>query len=259
MTGELRYLLMDPSGNRTILVESPVPEAEQPAVAERLLALEPSAEQVGFLTRCDASGVALRMAGGEFCGNAAMSAAVYYALQNSLTGGTVSVDISGAPSPLAVTIDRDRTGLWRGRVAMPRPVSIQSITFPNGQTLPVVFFLGIAHVILRSSMSRSEAEKTVVAWCDFLKAEALGLMFVDPLEERLTPLVYVPAVNSLYWENACGSGISAVGAWLAAEKGTLVHIALRQPGGILEVDADPSGSLLLQGTVRLRYAKTVHL
>lgn len=259
MTGELRYTMMDPSGNVTILVESPVPEAEQPAIAERLLALEPSAEQVGFLTRCDASGVALRMAGGEFCGNAAMCAAVYYAQQNDLTGGTISVDISGAPFPLAVAIDRDRVGSWRGRVAMPRPVSIKAITFPGGWTLPVVFFHGIAHVILRSSMSRSKAEKTIAVWCDFLKAEALGLMFVDLLEERLTPLVYVPAVNSLYWENACGSGISAVGAWMAAEKGTPVHVALRQPGGILEVDADPSGSLILQGTVRLRYAKTVYL
>ena len=41
MTEELQYVLMDPSGNMTILVESPVPDAEQASTAERLLALEP--------------------------------------------------------------------------------------------------------------------------------------------------------------------------------------------------------------------------
>lgn len=259
MMGELHYVLMDPSGNVTILVKSPVPAAEQAATAERLLALEPSAEQVGFLVRCDASGVSLRMAGGEFCGNAAMSVAVYYALQNGVKRGTVSVDISGAPYPLPVDITQDADGSWQGRVAMPRPVSIKSITFPDGQAFPVVFFQGIAHVILGSCMDKVEAEKAIMTWCTFLKTEALGLMFVDLDKERLTPLVYVPAVNSLCWENACGSGISAVGAWMAAEKRTPVHVALQQPGGILEVDADPSGSLILQGTVILRYEKNVRL
>ena len=249
MTGTLRYVLMDPSGNRTILVESPVPEEKQAFAAERLLELEPSAEQAGFLTRCDASGIGLRMAGGEFCGNAAMSAAVWYAMKNGLAGGTVSVDISGAPGPLSVEIDRKDDDLWQGRVEMPRPVSIKTISFPDGRELPVVFFQGIAHVILGPCLSRTEAEKTIVSWCEFLQVEALGLMFVDQEEERLTPLVYVPTVNSLYWENACGSGISAVGAWMAAEKGAAVHVALRQPGGILKADADPSGSLVLQGTV----------
>ena len=259
MTRELQYVLMDPSGNRTILVKSPVPEAEQPAVAEQLLALEPSAEQVGFLTRCDAFSIALRMAGGEFCGNAAMSAAVYYALLNGLSVGTVPVEIFGAPSPLSVEIAQNGDGSWRGRVEMPRPIAIKMITFPEGQKLPVVFFQGIAHVILASCLSRSEAEKVIVSWCTFLNAEAFGLMFVDSVENRLTPLVYVPAVNSLYWESACGSGISAVGAWMAAENKAPVHVALRQPGGILEVDADPSGLLILQGTVNLRYEKTICL
>ena len=34
---ELTYVLMDPTGNMTILVETPVPVEEQPAVAARLM------------------------------------------------------------------------------------------------------------------------------------------------------------------------------------------------------------------------------
>ena len=77
-TWEIDYAVMDPTGNITILVETPVPEASQPFAAARLMELEPAAEQVGFLSSGrDGAELSLRMAGGEFCGNASMSAAVY--------------------------------------------------------------------------------------------------------------------------------------------------------------------------------------
>ena len=43
------YDVLDPTGNTTILVRTPVPEAEQPAVAASLMKMEPETEQVGFL------------------------------------------------------------------------------------------------------------------------------------------------------------------------------------------------------------------
>ena len=47
---KISYVLMDPSGNRTILVETPVDVTEQPRIAEALMKEEPSAEQTGFLS-----------------------------------------------------------------------------------------------------------------------------------------------------------------------------------------------------------------
>ncbi len=46
---DYRIALMDPTGNITLLVESPVPADEQPVVAARLAALFPGTEQTGFL------------------------------------------------------------------------------------------------------------------------------------------------------------------------------------------------------------------
>ena len=80
MTGPLSYALLDPTGNMTLLAETPVPEAAQPLTAKRLMALEPATEQVGFVSKTE-DGIGLRMAGGEFCGNASMSAAVLYLLR----------------------------------------------------------------------------------------------------------------------------------------------------------------------------------
>lgn len=108
---EIKYHVMDPTGNITILVETPVEEASQPFIAAELMQREPDAEQVGFLTLSKQSAddrkfcdIALRMAGGEFCGNATMSAAAFYAARNSMQEGTVTVRVSGAAEPVPVEI-----------------------------------------------------------------------------------------------------------------------------------------------------------
>ena len=94
------FSILDPTGNITALVESEVSIDRQPSVAAGIMDLYEDVEQVGFVgfsrndvhMGCDSNtGMAynnchidcqLRMAGGEFCGNAAMSAAVLYHIRN---------------------------------------------------------------------------------------------------------------------------------------------------------------------------------
>ena len=309
MKRQIRYALMDPSGNRTILVRTPVPVEEQAQTASRLMSLEPTAEQAGFLTFPDEKGgtlledtlledtlledtlledtLSLRMAGGEFCGNATMSTAVYYGMKRKLRSGMVRVKVSGVPEPLqteirALTDDPAApdcaAGIWMGRVRMPRPVSIRMERLEE-KTLPVVSFPGITHVILQEKMTRGEAEARAKCWCRLLEADALGLMFLEQggeedafsarnadgrdvpdqtKEWNLIPLVYVPAADTLFWEKACGSGTTAVGAWSAFLRKERVSLSLKQPGGVLGIDASETGELFLTGTVKCLYEKTVY-
>lgn len=248
------YYLYDPSGNITILVETPVPAEERAAVAARLMEREPAAEQVGFLWESEDSDIALCMAGGEFCGNATMSAAAVCAAKAGLEDGTVLVDASGAPHPVAVALAAHPDGSWSTTLDMPTPRSVQRETLPDGTTHPVVRFTGIAHVLLEQDApdtkeARDEAVKTIRDWCEALGVEALGLLYLDRAQKRLTPLVYVPAVNTTFWESACGSGTAAVGAYLAKEANEPVDLALRQPGGTLSISASPNGPLRMSGTV----------
>ena len=254
---EIRYTVLDPTGNITILAESPVPAEEQPSVAGNLMALEPDAEQTGFLSAGE-NGPVMRMAGGEFCGNAAMSAAVLYAADQGIREGTVRVAVSGTPEPVAVEVSALPDGSMRGVIAMPLPVSIREEQFPDGRVLPVVHFVGISHVIMETAPDRAEAEKLVREWCSFLKAESLGLMMLDRDAGRLTPLVYVPGAGTLFWENACASGTTAVGAYLADKEG-IRSLSLHQPGGTLQVEKTADGKLLLTGTVRIRYKRTARI
>lgn len=246
---EIHYHIFDPTGNVTALVETPVPAEGQPAAAAALLRAEAAAEQAGFLSESDGCDIALRMAGGEFCGNAAMSAAAHFAARRGLREGCVRVKVSGAPAPVEVRLAAEN-GSWRGTVEMPRPLSVARENLRGGGSPVVVRFPGIAHVILPRPMDREDAEEAARGWCAALGAEALGLMLLDRRKSALTPLVYVPGGGTLYWERSCASGSAAVGAFLAAEAGKTITAALREPGGVLTVAAAPDGTVSLTGTVK---------
>lgn len=254
---KLTYSLFDPTGNRTILVETPVPEARQPEIAAKLMELEPETEQVGFYQETD--GIRLRMAGGEFCGNATMSAAVLHAVHIETEQLKAAVSVSGAAEPVSASVENQPDGYWIGTVEMPQPRSMQDVLLPGAGTVPVVQFEGIAHVILDQPMPRPLAEKSAPEWCSLLEADALGLLFLDKRTGGLTPLVYVPAAGTLCWEKSCASGTTAVGYYLAKEQQQPVTATLRQPGGVLKIAADPAGPLHLTGAVKPLGTKTIDI
>lgn len=265
---KINYSILDPTGNITILVTTPVDIADQPYVASRLMKLEPGAEQAGFLTYESGCDIALRMAGGEFCGNASMCAAVMAAAGDegrqsakAFAGDeeerNVTMRVSGAEDPVTAKVRKLSDGTWRGAVDMPRPLAIEMVDLPGAGMLPVVSFNGISHVIYEvakgsvEDVSKPEAENYVVDWCRFLGTDALGIMFLDEAAGRMMPLVYVPAAGTLFWENSCASGTTACGAYLAARAGGSSCVSLAQPGGSLVIEAGADGSVLLKGTVRL--------
>lgn len=252
---ELKYYFLDPTKNMTILVETPVPAESQPFAAARIMETEPTCEQVGFLTDgengCD---ISLRMAGGEFCGNAAMCTAAVWAEKTGTARGCAAVAVSGADLPVAVEITALPDGGYAGTVEMPKPLSaaVKELRLDDAvYMLPVVEFPGISHVIAEQPLPRAEAERAVKAWCRQLGAESLGLMLLDRAQSRLTPLVYVPAAGTLFWESSCASGTAAVGAYLAAVSGTSVSATLQEPGGTLTAEAENGGVLRLSGRVKI--------
>ena len=251
---KLDYYVLDPTGNMTILVETPAAAASQPFCASALLAAEPTAEQVGFLSPGgDGYDLALRMAGGEFCGNATMSAAAVYCQRTGCTG-RVRVRVSGAPAPVAVEIGVSPEGGYTGAVEMPRCAGMETVSLAaEGRSfrLPLVRYDGISHLIVTEPVEKSFAERAVKRWCGELGADGLGLMLLDEAAKTLTPLVYVPGADTLYWERSCASGTAAVGAYLAETEGKAVELRLAEPGGSLGVSASPGGAVILRGGVRL--------
>ena len=261
---EIAFTKCSPTQNVTILVESAVPRPEQPAVAASLLAYDSvGGEQVGFLEPAALPGARLRlqMMGGEFCGNAAMSAGAYLAWQEHLPDGgraDYPLEVSGSEGLTVCRIERIGDA-FRGTVRMPLPRRIDTVsleTDAGALTLPMIEMPGITHIVAPMEMlSREEIARRIRAWNQILCADALGLLRYDEDEGRIEPLVYVPATDSAVWERGCGSGTAALGSWLAQRAGQAICRTIRQPGGEIEVraeiEAGQISSLSITGTVRM--------
>ena len=238
----IRYTKADPSGNITALVEA-FPSVISPAeTSARVFAADSSIEQLGFLSKKDGADIALTMAGGEFCGNACLCAAAFHLQRSGSSAGRVRVAISGAENCIEVEMEKDDEG-YRGTVEMPLPLSISRVDTPCG-SFPLVRFPGIQHVIAPAALGRDAAENLIVPLCTSLKAEALGIMLYDESCCALTPLVYVPAADTLYWEHSCASGTSALGAWKSSECGGSCRLEFSQPGGSLSINAITENAVL---------------
>lgn len=269
--GSIEYKIFDPTGNITALVETQVDPADQPAVASGIMELNPDVEQVGFVRFTDGDvPVDLRMAGGEFCGNATMCAAALYMIDGNMPGeAAVKVRVSGAGEPLEVKLARRDDISFDASVTMPPAIGIDELKLSDGMLqgsnvlrLPVVRMEGIAHVIVEPDSGffglkddRALTETLLRGWCGVLGAECLGMMFLDEGGEArtLTPLVYVPGADTMFWENSCASGSAAAGIYLAAKAGEAVDVSFDEPAGRLRVTSDPAGGkTVLYGSVILR-------
>ncbi len=277
---ELKYCILNPTGNITALVETSVPKERQPLLSARIMERHPEVEQVGFVSfggNGDVSG-SLRMAAGEFCGNASMCAAALYLMrrgeQDLPRDGweTVKLRVSGASEPVEIRLKKESSsGCFLCSIAMPPALKTEFRPFSFGELsedLPVVFMQGISHIIIEKEsafyglLSQKEtAGQAVREWCRLLSADGLGLIFLGgsgdspsagPGIRDLTPLVFVPGIDSLFWENSCASGTAAAGIYLASKAGEAADISFREPGGVLRATSDPvSGITLLGGRVSL--------
>ena len=156
--GEIKYCIFDPTGNITALVETQVDPADQPALGKKIMELEPDVEQVGFVTFTGGDvPVSLRMAGGEFCGNATMCSAALYMAREGMQGkAEIMVRVSGAEEPLKVSLARTGDKTFDTSVNMPPALGIDFLTlemhwknFTGSVCLPVVALEGITHLIVR--------------------------------------------------------------------------------------------------------------
>lgn len=257
---KINYYLIDPTRNMTILVETPVPIELQPEVGRKLMELEPIAEQVGFVSgdrNVGGADICMRMAGGEFCGNATMSAAALFCEKARLPRGVeceVRVNVWGVDKPVEVGVEITESGKYHGTVTMPAPKSMKTCELEFKGTkynLTVVEFTGISHIIAENLSDRSMAEEAVKQWCRDLGCDALGLMLYDTEQGRIDPLVYVSSADTMFWESSCASGTTAVGAYLLQRSPDTAFVKFREPGGELSIEARPDGTILLSGHVRV--------
>ena len=251
---DLSYILADPSGNTTAFVLTPVDSGQYGPVARSVMA-HLGAEQVAFVHdgRMD-------MMGGEFCGNASRSFALWQALHTEdgrslrpFSGQRQEiVTVSGAPSPLTVTIRGEETVLYAA-IEMPLPLRVLPLEQSLLGRCTLVEYPGISHILLEDYAPQDTDVANAKALLSQLSAESgcFGLLYLS--DNRMRPLVYVRDTDTLIWESSCASGTCAVAAALALRQKQTLSLELFQPGGSLiakaTVNTDGLSSLTLDGPV----------
>lgn len=243
---ELRYTVIDPTKNITLLVTTPVPRDVQPRVAAELLRREKDAEQVGFVEGLAAGNPRLQMMGGEFCGNATRAYGMYIAQQK---GGLSSVRlrVSGCDHVVTAQVDL-KSGT--ARAEMPCPRSVKRVTV-NGHEGTLVDLTGIAHFVVEGvEPSEGFFRAAEPIFSGIAGLDACGVIFLDAEKRSMTPLVKVIETDSLVWEGSCGSGsvACAVAQSERMENGGF-SCEYRQPAGAVRASVERQGGNVIAASI----------
>ena len=236
---EYKYQIFIPGGNDTALVFGLEPDARRrKEINDAIMKRFPHVEQVGFLSDLDLSHKNERpqlfMAGGEFCGNATRSAAWRY-----LNGqpGEIYIKSSGVKTPLRAGVSENGEA-W---AEMPVGHALRDIQEID-QDCFLVRMEGISHIVIMPESAlkyisfSGDLKKSafdILKRHNSLNLPAAGVIFLENTAGgvKIHPCVRVSAIDTMFYETACGSGTVAAGLVLAYLNQTSVCLPLIQPSG----------------------------
>ncbi len=226
MRVHVRYL--NPAGNVTAVVLSPVPLEVRPALSRAIMA-QGRAEQVGFSALPRLGGdCRIEMMGGEFCGNAVRSYG--YLRAEEMKRNRLLVEISGAMAPVPVTVEPEQLSAFAD---MPLPLGVDWTSVGEKQ-YPLIQCQGICHLLALEQSPNPAFLEEARPKLNCMEQEAWGIMFLSG--RQLTPAVYVKSTDSLVWESSCGSGSVAAAWYLARQNPAQDRFQFREPGGEISVE-----------------------
>lgn len=232
----LRVLRADPAGNITLYVLDPVEPAQRPKVTAHLLGMEQfKAEQLAYCCTPVMGGQGrIEMAGGEFCGNATRAFAMVMQQEMGVPSpSTMQLEVSGCDHLVTAFSDL-KAGTAESEMPLPRSVRTVQV---DGNSGVLVDLEGIAHLVVEDvAPSLDFFQQVEPLFQEIPGLEAYGVMFLNRSTSHVTPLVKVPAANTLVWEGSCGSGsvASAIACAMGAPDGQYAQ-DLTQPAGVIRV------------------------
>ena len=220
---EISYMIFNPAGNITALVLADEYNLEQKRIINsRIMEKESKVEQVGFLSLRDRR---LTMAGGEFCGNATRCAALYYIEKQQ------SMELEINNNKIEVGINKKQE-VWC-------EIPIQGYRIEKiEENIYKIILKGITILVVKEIENFNNLKEIAINLIKKYKLDddAIGVMFVDKIENiiKIYPIVWVKEIDTLFFENACGSGTIAV---------TMLESMLENASKEYEV-IQPSGDIL---------------
>lgn len=229
MEKKFTYYLYSPCGNDTALVEGiSINEQIRKELNDKIMKIHPNVEQVGFINKDEYK---LVMAGGEFCGNATRCATYYY-----LKGKKGKIEINVSNNTVVESgIDE------HGKVWSEIPLcNEKNILKKIDDDVYEININGIKYIILEKELSKNYLENKkniksnamgIIKKYDIKDEKAIGIIFTEKIKMKIKihPVIWVKAINTIFYETACGGGTTAVGILEAIKNNKSQYIDIIQP------------------------------
>lgn len=231
MKKEFTYYLYSPCGNDTALVENiNIDDSIKRKVNDKIMKLHQNIEQVGFVSK-EKNNFCLIMAGGEFCGNATRCAAYYY--------------LEGKPGNIKISVSENLTlksGIdEQNKVWSQMPIyNGNDVISVLDEGITIVRMKGIKYIVIDEKVSidyLKDKENLKAFSMNFIKkskimdSKAIGVIYKEKIDNKLKihPVIWVKAIDTLFYETACGSGTTAVAILEAITSNSSQKIDIIQP------------------------------
>jgi len=266
LNNSMSFTVMRPGGNDTALFMEIIEDSKQRRkLNDIIMKFYPNVEQVGFVTL--GKKPKLLMAGGEFCGNATRSTA-WLALKGKQ--GTVNILVSGVRERLKAGVAEN------GEAFSQMPIFSDFSKLkndPQNSENIIVEMEGITHLVTFDTeqideLSEEEIKKKsmqMIRSRGLDQKPAAGIIYVQQTKDgwKIDPVVYVKAIDTLFYETACGSGTTALGLVLALKsKKNIKEVSVLQPSGLpIKISVDYAekgfGKAQIQGPIEIMTTGTL--
>lgn len=246
-----RYILLNPSGNITALVKNiRIPKEQYKEISDRIMKSNPAVEQVGFLKILKPEyKFRLEMAGGEFCGNASRAVACYLYKEKLITKKRFQISVSGYPDLIDCYVYKKEEHYFSEvDLKFLKPINnfIENKTL-NNQKISVVHIPGISHIFLDMNIFKFDKEnysiqaRSIIKKLNLLNLPAVGVIWFE--DRQIHPVVYVKDIDTLFYENSCGSGSIAYGIY---------QVYLNNQDGLFSYDVIQKNREVIKVTIELK-------
>lgn len=215
----VEYKILNPSGNITALVTKDYPREKYQEISSKIMQSNSQIEQVGFLKKYSDLIYRLEMAGLEFCGNASRAFACFLVKEKYVSKNNFLISVTGYDDLIECHVEKIDDNYY-STIDLKLNKSINNFVKKmslNNQDIYIINLPGISHLLLDQTKFLFNKDnclneaKNIIKELNLLNLPAVGVVWYD--KNKINPVVYVRDINSLFYENSCGSGSIAYGIY----------------------------------------------
>ena len=241
----ISHVISAAGGNNTaiIVLEKPLSRKEYEDIGLKIVKESnySNIEQVGFLIPTTKH---FEMSGGEFCGNAARSAA--FVLSKILDENQFSFTISGFDGEVKSFVIFDKNNQLSAKVSCyfyGLKIKLENKKI-DSKKFVIVDLGGIVHCVLYDTfpkISYQQEHIRIITKLDLLSRPAVCVLWLNEVENGLEmdPVVWVKSIDTFFYETSCGSGSIAASVVSGSNK------IIQPTGQVIEVEIDENGVKLI--------------